>query len=185
MKLKFVLVLLVVLGFAVGCYADCSKDEILKLIDKGFTKTEINGICGKSEPKKKKSKWITPSDSVCKSNGGNVDSYSGCFANWKNAKKICYASGGRLPTIDELKKVVTDCGGEMKDNNYAEYKRNRNNSSYQSCYKEKGFFDDYWSASFPANQTYDGAWNLYFTDGSVDYNLKSDNYLVRCVREGQ
>jgi hypothetical protein len=60
-------------------------------------------------------------------------------AKWKKAKEICRAKGGRLPTREELRKVVTDCGGEMKDDNSAEWKRNKKNSSYQSCYKAKGF----------------------------------------------
>ncbi len=36
MKLKLLLVALVILGLAVESYADCNKNEILKLIDKGF-----------------------------------------------------------------------------------------------------------------------------------------------------
>jgi uncharacterized caspase-like protein len=39
------------------------------------------------------SKWIKPTNSVCEANGGEL--YKGvCQANWKNAKKICSASGG-------------------------------------------------------------------------------------------
>ena len=36
-------------------------------------------------------------------------------AKWKKAKEICRAKGGRLPTIEELRKVVTDCGGIVDD----------------------------------------------------------------------
>lgn len=79
------------------------------------------------------SKWITPSDNICRSNGGKVYD-DGCRATWKEANKICGVSGGRLPTIDELKKVVTDCGGKID-----EYAKNEDNLEYQSCYKSKGF----------------------------------------------
>ena len=95
MKLKYLLVLLVVLGFAVGC-------------DK------------KEASEKKESKWITPSDSVCKSNGGEIKD-NGCEANWENANKICSASGGSLPSIDLLSFIaVVDCGGEFENGNKAE-----------------------------------------------------------------
>ena len=123
-------------------------------------------------------KWITPSNSVCKSNGGKVDS-DGCEATWSDAKKICSASGGRLPTIDELKKVVTDCGGEMKYGNVAEWKRNSNNSSYQSCYKEKGFSRGwYWSKT---SKNSSQAWYVYFRHGSDYWHYKTYTSYVLCV----
>jgi len=142
--MKFILVPLAVLGLAVGSYADCSKDETLKLIDKGFSKSEINGICNKSESKPKGLIWVTPSDRVCKANGGKIDKHGICDAHWMEAKDICRASGGRLPDRYELKKVIVDCGGTVDD-----YTNNKANSAYQSCYKRKGFSSsyDYWSSS--------------------------------------
>jgi len=180
MKLKFMLLPLAVFGLVVGSYADCSKDEIIKLIDKGYSKTEINGICGKSEPKKEKSKWISPTQKVCKAHGGKMDGYT-CEANWSNAKDICSASGGRLATIDELKKVVTDCGGIIDDDG-----SNRADSVYQDCYKKKGFNSSeyYWSASTTASNT-GVVWVVYFGNGSDDDHHKSNSYYVRCVRDGQ
>ena len=179
MKLKFVLVALMVLGFAVASYADCNKNEIMKLIDKGYSKTEINGICGKSEAKKKKSKWISPTQKVCKANGGKMDGYT-CKANWSDAKDICRASGGRLSTIDELKKVLTDCGGTIDNDN------NKADSVYQDCYKKKGFSDssNYWSSTSFVDRE-DVAWFVYFNDGYVNGTHKDSNYYVRCVRDRQ
>ena len=169
MKLKFLLVPLAVFGFVVGSYADYSKDEIFKLLDKGYSKTEVDGICGKSK-KKSSSKWITPTDKQVK---------------WKKAKELCENNGGRLPTIEELKEVVTDCGGEMKYDSSAERKRNRNNSRYQSCCNEKGFSSNYyWSATTYANNR-DIAWLVYFYNGNVYNNYKDSNYYVRCVRIGE
>ena len=179
MKLKFVLVPLAVLGFAVGSYADCSKDDILKLIDKGFTKTEINGICGKSESKKEKSKWISPTQKVCKANGGKMNGYT-CTANWSDAKDICSASGGSLPSIEVLKKVVIDCGGTINDDD-----NNEVDAVYQDCYKNKGFISTYyWSSTTHASYT-NNAWDVYFSDGYMSYNPKSSKFNVRCVRAGQ
>jgi len=47
---------------------------------------------------------------------------------WEDAKSICQSIGGRLPTKNELEKVITDCGGLVDD-----YANNKANSSYQSC----------------------------------------------------
>ena len=119
------------------------------------------------------SKWITPTENK---------------ATWEKAKKICRNNGGRLPTLEELKKVVTDCGGEMKDKNNAEYKRNKNNNSYQNCYKEKGFNDSYdsyyWSStSRQSHLTF--AWLVYFGYGYTHGYLKVTSHYVHCVRAGQ
>ena len=127
-------------------------------------------------------KWITPSNRVCKKYGGQIED-GVCEAPWKDAKSICSASGGALPSLEALKQVVMDCGGEMKDNSFAESKRNRNNSNYQSCYKEKGFTSSlYWSSI--ESTTY-RAFCVFFSDGYMDYSLKCDSNSVRCVRSGQ
>ena len=180
MKLKFVLVPLAVFGLVVGSYANCSKDDILKLIDKGFTKTEINGICGKSE-KKTSLKWITPSNKTCMSYGGKIKK-GVCEASWSTAKDICSASGGRLPSVYELKKVIVDCGGTIDDSD-----NNEKNFVYQNCYKQKGFsssYNNYWSSTGNGSGT-SYAWGVNFVDGYTDSGDKSYNNYVRCVRAGQ
>jgi len=175
MKLKFVLVPLVVLGFAVGSYADCSKDEVKEMIKKGISSSVINSACGKSQ-----SKWITPSYTICKSNGGTVN-YHSCKATWVNAKNICSASGGRLATIDELKKVVTDCGGTI-----GKFDRNIENTSYQTCYKGKGFvFSGYWSSTRFVGVG-NNIWIISLYNGNVGENSQYDNDVyVRCIRDGK
>ena len=124
------------------------------------------------------SKWITPSDNICRSNGGKVYD-DGCRATWKEANKICGVSGGRLPTIDELKKVVTDCGGKID-----EYAKNEDNLEYQSCYKSKGFVSYYYWSSSTVIGGWSRAWTFHFRY-TEDYWLNEDgsNY-VRCVRAG-
>ena len=130
------------------------------------------------------SKWITSSNSVCKSHGGKVDS-DGCRANWENAKEICSASGGSLPRIEVLKGVITDCGGEVTTDRGTIWDTNAANSSYQSCYKEKGFTSGYyWSSTIHASNT-NHAWYVLFYGGYTHSYGKSGNNHVRCVRAGQ
>ena len=135
-----------------------------------------------------KSKWITPSNSVCKSNGGKVDRY-GCHTTWLNAKRICSASGGILPSIEVLKKVVSDCGGinvSLSNNNWSKITyKNRANQSYQKCYKAKGFTsDNYWSSTITSSGSI-YVWFVYFYTGNISYHGKLLNTYVRCVRAGQ
>jgi hypothetical protein len=101
--------------------------------------------------------------------------------NWEDAKSICQSIGGRLPTKNELEKVITDCGGVLK-----EYDYNRANSSYQSCYKRKGFSSEkyYWSSTSISGST-GYAWVVGFYVGLV-YHYNKDYYgYLRCVRAGQ
>jgi len=113
MKLKMILLLTGLLS--TYSYATCSKTEVMKLIDKGFSKTEINSICDiqaqSTTSSKPKSKWMNPSRKACTKNGGKLKSGGICVADWHSAKRICSAAGGRLPNINELKSVLTGCGG--------------------------------------------------------------------------
>ncbi len=127
------------------------------------------------------SKWIKPTNSVCRANGGQF--YKGvCQATWENAKKICSASGGRLPSRDDFHKVITDCGG-IPDADIDEWDKNINNSQYQNCYKQKGFINDDW---YWTRETYkensSGAWSVSFKSGFDGWRSKSDLHLALCVR---
>ena len=119
-------------------------------------------------------KWFSPTDKS---------------VTWKRAKQICRDNGGRLPTIEELKEVVTDCGGINttfgdKDWNSITDK-NSANKSYQACYKRKGFsYDDFWSSSTVVGYEYH-AWFVNFYNGDDNWYDKSNSYYVRCVRGGQ
>ncbi len=132
--------------------------------------------------------WIDPTKSICEANGGKTEKDGGirvCKADWTSAKKICRASGGRLATIEELKKVVTGCGGEIDKENSEERERNRNNSDYQNCYKELGFSSNgYWSST--TNVGYVSyTWGVGFGYGYVGNGNKYGTLYVRCVRDGQ
>jgi len=77
-------------------------------------------------------KWITPSKNICNKYGGIVLK-NACFINYYQSKKICKYLNGRLPSIEELGRVVILCGGHINEN------KNEYNSKYQSCYQEMGF----------------------------------------------
>ncbi len=125
-------------------------------------------------------KWLIPSKNICTTNGGEIDSNGICQAPWEKAEAICSASGGRLPLIEELKEVVTECGGKIYDSD-----SNVANSSYQSCYDAKGFTSgDYWSISPFASDT-SAAWYVNFKDGYDGWDYKSRTHFVRCVRDSQ
>ena len=132
------------------------------------------------------SKWITPSDSVCKANEGRIDEYGICKASWKNAKKICRASGGTLPSKEVLGEVVSDCGGLLSLFDFKKMNKNGKNSNYQSCYKRKGFSDsdDYWSSTSSSDYN-EYAWVVGFYSGGQSNSHKGNNFYVRCVRTGK
>jgi len=125
------------------------------------------------------SEWVSPTEDVCTSNGGKFDNGI-CEADWQNAKSICQASGARLPTIDELQRVVTSCGGVVDD-----HANNENDPDYQSCYKRRGFDKGWYWSSTEYNNISSYAWIVYFYYGDVNGYDKGYNIYPRCVRAGQ
>lgn len=120
-------------------------------------------------------KWITPTDIICKANSGEI--FKGiCQATWQEAEEICKETNGVLPSINELREVVVDCGGIIDIGN-----KNKANKFYQSCYKAKGFSKVDWYWTHVNNCT--NAWVVHFYGGNGYGNNKKDTNLVRCVRE--
>ena len=121
------------------------------------------------------SKWITPTDKK---------------VTWQKAKEICREHGARLPTIEELKRVVRDCGGINttygEDNNWGTIAdKNIANKSYQSCYKQKGFTSNsYWSSTTNVSDS-SNVWLVYFYGGDDYWDSRTNEFRVRCVRGGQ
>jgi serine/threonine protein kinase len=118
--------------------------------------------------------------------------------NWTLAGEYCQdlelggKSDWRLPTKEELLATVDSCGGtsvQYSDNNWSSIKdKNLVNSSYQSCYKNKGFKagSSYWSStSTSISGDTDYAWIAYFNYGYVNRFTKRGSNSVRCVRTGQ
>jgi len=98
--------------------------------------------------------------------------------NWEDAKSICQSKGGRLPTKNELEKVITDCGVVLNDDD-----NNKANAVYQSCYKRKGFSSDkfYWSSTTAENWT-NMAFGANFHTGYVGPGFKNQDARLRCIK---
>jgi hypothetical protein len=127
-----------------------------------------------------KDKFITPSNSTCKANGGKL--YKGvCQATWEDAQKICRASGGKLPSREDFHKVIKACGGIADANNRDEWDKNKNNSRYQKCYKQNGFSDEDWYWTSKENDS-SVVWYVSFNDGNDNCFHRSSQDYVRCVR---
>ncbi len=149
-----------------------------KIVDISLIKDSSYSIELEKQKVASSSKWLTPTKSQCQ--GGKM--HKGvCRADWKNAKKICSALGGRLPSIDELRVEVIKCGGERYS-----WEKNKKNTSYQACYKNNGFSSSslYWSSTATASYTSD-VWVVNFYNGYDYYYDKSNSNFVSCVRAGQ
>lgn len=121
--------------------------------------------------------WADVSAKDCFSGGGEKMSMGVCTATWQNAKNICTSIGGRLPGIEELRRVVTDCGGKIAFNS-----NNNENKDYQSCYYNKGFASDiYWSSTVYKGHANE-AWSLSVNGGFDGPDLKESVSLVRCLK---
>ena len=132
-------------------------------------------------------KWISPTNNICKANGGKIDDGVCHRVSWKDAIKICKASGGSLPTKEDLHKIITDCGGVLNTNvNFdREFYKNKNinNSNYQVCYKKKGFDnkDYYWtSETYKESSSY--AWSVLFQNGHANWGNKNFHLSVVCTK---
>jgi hypothetical protein len=143
----------------------------------GIPKVVLNGGGGI------RSKWITPTNRVCIDNDGEIFKNGTCIAEWSVAKKICHISKGKLPSVEELKKVVIDCTGEINNGNKTKSKRNEKNSKYQSCYKDKGFTSYlYWSSTMNISNSSE-AWAIYFYNGDIGKDKKFNEIGVHCLRD--
>jgi len=157
---------------------EITKNRVRILVEKGSEFELSFEVVGDTQTYASGSKWLTPTSTTCTSNGGKIESNGVCEAPWEEAKAICSASGGSLPSIEELKDVVTGCGGTIDD-----YDNNKANTSYQSCYKSQGFSSSfyYWSATTYASYT-SYAWYVGFGYGFDLWYDKSNSYYARCVR---
>ena len=162
-------------------------DEVIEIRGKSKSNAESTDTSIKGE-EVQYGKWVKPSKSICEDNGGLYNQYedNDCDANWKNANKICNATGGNLPDIDTLRAVITDCGGALyrwnEDNSDSNADKNINNKSYQSCYKEKGFTSDFYLSSTIYSSDSSNIWYIYLYDGYDYWNDKTEISRVRCVR---
>ena len=196
-------------------YTDTKEEEIYKINDNkkfrmvnygGTTALEINGnqikilvkkgnkfnltietIGEKSQTNYTSSnKWIDPSKVVCLKNGGKMDKY-GCKAYFKNARKICKVMKKKLPTEDDFNEFMLNCGAK-NPTSIQDLEENRDNVSYQKCYRKEGFYNqkDYWSSTTQNSKlkvNY-GAWTISISLGyAFLYDYLDNYYYVRCINK--
>jgi prepilin-type N-terminal cleavage/methylation domain-containing protein len=102
--------------------------------------------------------------------GVSVDTDVGM--NWITAVAACATSGGRLPTIEELK-TLADAQCEALGSADCTVDSARNPPGFSS--------GGYWSSTtMPSFPTY--AYSVSFNSGFMGYNVKTSNVYVRCVR---
>ncbi len=170
---------------------EITKNRVRITVEKGSkfkAKFDIVGGNTTSTSRSSGLKWLDVSSSTCERYGGKM--YKGvCKADWYEANKICSSMSARLPTVNELNAVTKTCGGTPT--RYGSYwdsiiDKNKANSSYQSCYKRKGFRDNnwYWSSTSFSGYT-NNAWIVFFSDGYVNDYGKDNNSDLRCVRAGE
>lgn len=151
------------------------------LVEKGSQFTVKFSLEGEESSNNSNIKWITPSNSICKNNGGKIES-DGCYANWNSANKVCRSlENARLASINELIAVLSKCGGIINT-----WEQNRVNQSYQKCYKAKGFSDGswlwYWSDTKDDRKS-DSFRAINFDNGANNNPKVTNTLLVRCVKK--
>jgi hypothetical protein len=158
--------------------ANCTKDEVMKLIDKDFSKQEIKNVCGDLKHSIINIEWIDLSKKECLAGGGEIY-HDICLSNWYDATKICTTAGGRLATRYELKNTIIKCGGMID-----EYDQNIKNKAFQKCYEKDGFSNiyDYWSSTSCRTNKAD-AWVAYIGSGNVYNYDKNEKSYVRCIKD--
>lgn len=140
----------------------------------GFVVTGCDKQSDTNDTKKPSIVWVKPTEAVCKANGGEI--FLGeCQAEWKDAPKICEAFGAKLPTLNELKSAMTECGGVLNTHD-----KNENNQVYQECYKKSGFDEHRWYWSITENDSMTGA-NLNFKTGNDYPHVKSSPMGIMCI----
>jgi len=125
-------------------------------------------------PKKIDKSWITPKSKLCFSEA------MGCVSTWDEAKEICSEYNASLPTIEELKKEVVYCKGEI-GNSKDIYKKNMNNLTYYFCFQRNGFQsgNSYWSKTEVEGEVK----VLHFDSAQINTRVKTQTYYVRCIKK--
>ena len=156
MKLKLIILLLVFFGWSVEVY-----------------------------PKSPGRHFMTPAKSTCLSLGGKWGSiYGSCKATFPIAKKICRASGGRVPTQYEVEKLIRSCGETVKFDDEGEVSVNYDSWSYTSCYRNHGFpraLRYHWTTT-KAKGIHKARRTINMEDRNFRWQRNSFRATVACIR---
>ncbi len=126
---KILLLLLLAGGLLSQLEAKCTRSDIANLRAKGFSNSEIGRICGISHHTKHKKRkkhhrraggrvqWINLEDKQCSrylANSRNEWGDTGCLVTYKKAQRICSAVGGRVPSLNDFKRVAAKCNQSLR-----------------------------------------------------------------------
>ncbi len=120
--------------------------------------------------------YYVPTQTVCESGGGTwvhyINRKDECRADWDKASSIC-----EMPSIEIWRNIITGCGGIID-----ETAANRENDTYQQCYKDLGYlnYSPYWSSTSIEDTT--KAWFVNFSVGYHNWTWKKNTNFVRCIR---
>ena len=103
----------------------------------------------------------------------------GCMGRYERAKKICRRAGGRVPTLNDLKKVASECGIKLSEFG-CKIPLNR---EQKSCVSHKGFstYGYYWTRnkhSSPNMRLTVGFGSCIILGGTT----YSDRLNLRCIK---
>lgn len=84
-----------------------------------------------SSTAERKKEWFLPTSQTCQNFEGEVKP-NGCSANWDNAKKICASNQMRLPSYEDFRNVMLQCGGDP-DQVLASKDKSETAMKYRDC----------------------------------------------------
>jgi hypothetical protein len=163
--------------------AECTEKEKKELVDHKFSKSDITWVCARRD------KWIGPLKDMCIKYNGIIDRDGNCEISWSNAKDICHIIGGRLPSLEELKEIVIECGGtytKFSDTRYRMFiEENMENKDYRLCYTNKGFESYYyWSSETDSNNS-NTPLLVGFGAGDESRGDMSVKAYMTCIKSGK
>ena len=119
--------------------------------------------------------YITPNCST----KDNCNTYA--FTNAVNTKGLCGKNDWRMPTKEELMKLMVCSDGKYDTDGSCTNFTSVSTPTINSTYFPNTLDDGYWSSSPDANYS-SFAWVVYFGYGSSGYGYGNGGYFVRLVR---
>lgn len=104
--------------------------------------------------------WVSPTKEVCELNNGMFSNKNVCQATFHDAQNICRTLNAKIPLIEQLEQIWSDCASEkMKANEYDplkyKYIECLNNKGFTTENKDKYNYSNYWSSTLSSNNATD------------------------------